>query len=72
MLMSRANLMLLCLTIVQPSLHEVNTVEGLSSSCSAWCNYVVKNMSCGGDILTSALAWLDVRDLTVARVIALE
>ena len=61
-----------CLTIVQPSLHEVKTVEELSSSCSAWYNHVIKSTSCGRDAPTSVSAWVDVRDLALAHVIALE
>lgn len=65
-------LILSCLTVVQPSLHEVNTVEELPSSCSAWYNHVIKSTNCRGDMPTSVLAWVDVRDLALAHVIALE
>ena len=50
----------------------MNTVDELPSSCSAWYNHVIKSTSCGGDVLTDALAWVDVRDLALAHVIALE
>ena len=56
----------------QPVVHEIKKLADLNTSSEMWYKNVVKNTSNGSDLGKSVGCYVDVRDVALANVLALE
>lgn len=56
----------------QPTIHEIRKIEELNTSSELWYREVVKNTSSGPDLGRSMGSYIDVRDVALANVLAME
>ncbi|PPQ88279.1 hypothetical protein CVT25_005442 [Psilocybe cyanescens] len=57
---------------VTPSIHDVKSTTSLNTSLQIWCNYVVLGCNKTKQELSDSSCWVDVRDIGLAHVLALE
>ncbi|PPQ80464.1 hypothetical protein CVT25_001782 [Psilocybe cyanescens] len=55
-----------------PAIHDVSSVARLNTSLELWYNYVVAGILSSKDALSDSESWVDVRDIALAHVLALE
>ncbi|PPQ78263.1 hypothetical protein CVT25_011722 [Psilocybe cyanescens] len=60
------------LTPSWPPIHEVKSASSLNYSLAVWYNTVIENKTSTKEFLSASQAWVDVRDLALAHILALE
>ncbi|PPQ89360.1 hypothetical protein CVT25_003200 [Psilocybe cyanescens] len=55
-----------------PAIHDVSSVARLNTSLKMWYNHVVAGNPSSKDALSDSESWVDVRDIALAHVLALE